>query len=28
LWVCVRSGKTYNANWDLTKATLPSQLDR
>ena len=24
LWVTVRSGKTYNANWDLTKgATLP-----
>jgi len=23
LWVCVKSGKTYNANWDLTKgATL------
>src|SRR6185436_6132179 len=24
LWVCVKSGKTYNAKWDLTRgATLP-----
>jgi hypothetical protein len=24
LWVCVKSGKTYNAKWDLTKgATIP-----
>jgi hypothetical protein len=24
LWVCVRSGKTYNTGWDLTRgATLP-----
>jgi hypothetical protein len=25
LWVCVKSGKTYNAKWDLTKgATVPA----
>lgn len=26
LWVCVKSGKTYNAKWDLTQgATLPAK---
>ena len=26
LWVCVKSGKTYNTKWDLTKgATLPKR---
>ncbi len=28
LWVCVKSGKTYNANWDLTKgATVPARKE-
>ncbi|HXF11406.1 MAG TPA: YncE family protein [Desulfuromonadaceae bacterium] len=28
LWVCARSGKTYNTNWDLTRVSTPSSPER